>query len=51
MVIICFIEELRKAIHSTRARGSFNCNEAEGTTTAQATLGTFAILRVHHHQR
>lgn len=51
MVIICFIDEFRKAIHSTRAHGSINCSEAEGAATAQVTLGTFAILRGHHHQR
>ena len=51
MVMICYLDMLRKATQSTRPRGSYNCNEAENAMAAQDTLGTFAILRGHHHIR
>ena len=44
MVTVCFLDEIRKATHSTRPQGSYNCPEAEGAIAAQATLGTFAFL-------
>ena len=51
MVIICFLDLLRRSTHSERQRRAYNCSEAEGAMAAQETLGTFAILRGHHHRR
>jgi len=46
---IAFIDMIRLATHSTRQRKQYNCIEAEHATHMQETLGTFAILRGHHH--
>lgn len=51
MVTLCFLDSLRRATRSDRPRRNFNCHEAEGAMAAQETLGTFAILRGHHHRR
>ena len=50
-VYIAFVDMIRLATHSTRERKTYTCLEAEEATYAQESLGTFAILRGHHHDQ
>ncbi len=48
-VMIAFMNSMRSAVHSTTLRKQFVCTRAWDAQEQQSTLGSFAILRGHHH--
>lgn len=50
-VVTAFCELLRRATLSTRERKHWHCNHTDEAVTRQDSLGTFAILRGHHHRQ
>ena len=50
-VYIAFIDTIRLVTRSTRERKAYSCPEAEAASSAQESLGSFAILRGHHHDQ
>ena len=50
-VTMAFLDALRRATHSNRERKQIVCEEAWKAMECQDTLGTFAILRGHHHMQ